>query len=203
MKSKKKPTKKPETKSVKCEYCHTIVVVSKWAAKNQVCEKCADGISAGMTTDEPVRSANPALDKLIHAQDVLGNLGFIITSGGRYYKQYAENEAVIKIEPLFDRGVSFDVDHVLTGLMISRQEFVPITDSYVLSKLPKVAQVDVETLLRELEVKLSSQAEPTHIDMVTCHGCGKKVSDWIQNVKSGEYLCIDKCAPTRKPVVNA
>jgi ribosomal protein S27E len=198
MKSKKKPTKKRDTKSVKCVDCGNDIVVSKWASMVQVCPDCQS--TKEVEVDEKQPAKNPALDKLIHAQSVLGNLGFIITSGGRYYKQYAEGDAVIKIEPLFDRGTSFDVDHVMSGLMISRQEFVPVTDTYVLGKLPKVAQLDIETLLRELEVKIAGHADPIHIDTVTCHGCGKKVSDWIQMTKSGEYLCIEKCAPARKPV---
>jgi hypothetical protein len=200
MKNKKKQMKKRDTKSVKCGECGNDIIVSKWAAKLQLCADCSSSEEIEAKAEEKPQPKNPALDKLIHAQNVLGNLGFIITSGGRYYKQYAEGDAVIKVEPLFDRGTSFDVDHIMSGLMISRQEFVPVTDTYVLGKLPKVAQLDIETLLRELEVKIAGHADPTHIDTVTCHGCGKKVSDWIQMTKSGEYLCIDKCAPARKPV---
>ena len=205
-KRKKQETKhkKQETKQIHCLQCESTITVLKWAPKRQFCDKCkqafeAPGDDTASIYTEPTEKHVTPVNKFKHAQDVLDGLGFILTNRG-YTKQYQDGDAMVRIEPIWDKGTSMDSNYTLEALIVTRQEIIPVTDININERVPVITQLDISTLLRELDIKVPGSASPTHIDTIRCAGCGKDVADWIQNVRTGEFLCLDQCAPTKKPV---
>jgi hypothetical protein len=200
----KQKKKKQETKRIKCIQCEADITVLKWAPKRQFCDNCKKAYesppddTASIYSDPAPKQVTP-VNKFKHAQEVLDGLGFILTSRG-YNKQYQDGEAIVKVEPIWDKGTSMDSNYTLEAIIVTRQEIVPVTDINIHDRVPAITQLDISTLLRELDIKIPGSASPTHIDTIRCAGCGKDVADWIQNVRTGEFLCLDQCAPTKKPV---
>jgi hypothetical protein len=181
--------------------------VLKWAPKRQFCDTCKRAFeSTGDDTatiytdpaDAPITPITP-LNKFKHAQEVLDGLGFVLTSRG-YNKQYQDGNAIVRVEPIWDKGTSMDSNYTLEAIIITKQDIVPVTDPDIHTRVPTITQLDISTLLRELDIKVHGSANPTHIDTIKCAGCGKEVADWVQNVRTGQFLCLENCAPTKKPV---
>jgi hypothetical protein len=201
MKPKKK---KQETKQIQCMQCEATITVLKWAPKRQYCETCkrafeSTGDDTASVYTEPTDKPITPINKFKHAQEVLDGLGFVLTSRG-YNKQYQDGDAIVRVEPIWDKGTSMDSNYTLEAIIITKQEIVPVTDPNIHSRVPQITQLDISTLLRELDMKVSGSASPTHIDMIKCDQCGKEVSDWVQNVRTGQFLCLNTCAPTKKPI---
>jgi hypothetical protein len=187
--------------------CETAIIVLKWAPKRQFCDTCKRAFeSTGDDTatiytdpaDAPITPITP-LNKFKHAQEVLDGLGFVLTSRG-YNKQYQDGNAIVRVEPIWDKGTSMDSNYTLEAIIITKQDIVPVTDPDIHTRVPTITQLDISTLLRELDIKVHGSANPTHIDTIKCAGCGKEVADWVQNVRTGQFLCLENCAPTKKPV---
>lgn len=195
-----KTISKGDIKTIKCNACGDPITVPKWAANNQACEKCTkpskQPAADEPTIDEPVEVL--PIDKVRTAQQILGELGFVITNRG-WHKVYYDGTAAIRIEPMFDKGTSVDQDYVLTGFTLTRQEIIPVTDQEMNGKLPEVSHNDIEVLMRGLQVKMPGVAlTERHVDVVTCSRCGDDTPDWMQ-IANGQILCMRKCAPTKKP----
>lgn len=188
-------------KKIVCQECDTTIEVPKWSPNLQTCAVCL-----GQTKKLPIeldRSADEQetapVDQVRHAQAVLEALGFTITQRG-WHKQYQDNTAVVRIEPYFDIGTPVQPGYALEGFTIVRQEFISIIDKDIASKLPGVAHQDITTLLQQLQMKLPGiSLNQTNIDTVECSKCHDITAEWIQLVSSKEILCIQRCAPVRRP----
>lgn len=196
--------RKQETKQILCMQCEVPIIVLKWAPKRQFCETCkqafeSTGDDTASVYSEPAEKPLTPVNKFKHAQEVLDGLGFVLTSRG-YNKQYQDGDTVVRVEPIWDKGTSMDSNYTLEAIIVTRQDIIPVTDPNINIRTPAITQLDISTLLRELDIKVSGITNPTHIDTIKCAGCGKDVADWIQNVRTGEFLCLDQCAPTKKPI---
>ena len=168
----KQKRKKQELKQIKCAQCDATITVLKWAPKRQFCEECQRSFKS--TSDEvstvydnkdekPVAPVN----KFKHAQEILDGLGFVLTSRG-YNKQYQDGDAIVRVEPLWDKGTSMDSNYTLEAILVTRQEIIPVIDPNIVSRMPPISQLDIGTLLRELDIKMIGSISQTHIDVIKC-----------------------------------
>ena len=186
-----------KTKQVKCWQCEEVITVQKFAANKQLCARCQAGDSAETPVEDQPVTQRP-VDKLRHAQDVLQTIGFVVSPRG-WSKQYQDGDAVVKIEPYWDNGTSLDTNCTVEAFVVTRQEFVTVTDKLMRDKIPAVAHIDINTLMHELGVKgVNDLPAQIHIDAVKCTKCGEETADWISTT-NGSILCLTKCAPVKRP----
>lgn len=191
-----KSVSKGDAKTVKCEWCDATQTVSKWSSNEWRCGEHTPGVTE--SNDEAPVEERP-VDKVRHSQEVLGVLGFTITSRG-YHKVYHDGQAAIRIEPMFDKGVAADATYALIGFAVTRQEVVAITDAEIASKIPSVAHQDIQTITTELRIKMPGvELKRRHVDVLKCSKCGTDTEEWMQLGSS--ILCLKKCAKAviRKP----
>lgn len=133
-----------------------------------------------------------ALDSLVKIQVLLGELGFTLMQDG-YFKDYGTvNGSVVRIAPIFDRGLSLDLQYNLSALCVTGQETITIErgQPVALDRVPSEARTDVMRMLAELSPGALLPKTETFIMIMTCSSCADVVSSYFVN--EGEVKCL-KC----------
>lgn len=132
-----------------------------------------------------------AIKSLEKIQLLLGELGFVLTPEG-YHKDYGLlNGATVRISPIFDKGMSMDMQYNLTALSIAGHEVVPIVTGQpvALDKVPGEARVDIMRMLAELAPDALMPKTESFILTMMCIECKETVSSFF-NLK-GTVKCLD------------
>lgn len=134
-----------------------------------------------------------AMESLQKTQETLGLLGYTISSAG-WHKDYGLHDgSVVRLMPVFDRGISLDVSYKLTGIQISSIKFVPFEDGIPvqLEQFPRECIEDVAAIASVLAPHARAPAQEVFILTSVCEQCSEEVSSFIQ--VDGHYSCL-KCA---------
>lgn len=135
-----------------------------------------------------------AMADLMIIQSVLGQLGFTLTSDGKYYKDYAlSDNTAMRIIPVFDHGMSVDIQRRLTGFNLVTNKLIPVVQgiSVNIDDYP-VECVDDITKIISILAPLSRSAMSENFMMTqTCSMCANDVSSYIY--MGGKYMCL-RCA---------
>ena len=135
-----------------------------------------------------------AYDDLVLAQTILGQLGYTLTSDGKYYKDYGiQNGSTVRMVPIFDHGMSMDVQRRLTGFTIVTSKQIPIVEGIPapFEEFPIECIDDVNTIINSLAPL--SKISPVESFMVTqiCSSCNNEVHSFMY--MNGQYICLN-CA---------
>jgi hypothetical protein len=138
-----------------------------------------------------VAQQQQSIDGLIKIQELLGELGFTLTPDG-YYKDYASaNNTLTRIVPVFDKGMSIDMQYALSGLSITGHETIPIISGLQIefAKVPAECREDVMRMLAELAPGALVSKEETFIVNMICTECKDNVHSYIS--LKGVVTCIN------------
>lgn len=136
-----------------------------------------------------------AINNLLVVQDLLGGLGFTLTSDNSYYKDYGlVDGTIMRLIPVFDKGISLDMAYKLVGFNITSTKYIPaVSDlhwSSVTGDVPAECKNDVSVIMRTIG---SIDRKPlTENFMITaiCSACNDEASSFFR-VK-GKDICV-KC----------
>ena len=133
-----------------------------------------------------------AMDSLVKIQTLLGELGYTLDKQG-YYKDYGLlNGSLTRITPIFDKGMSVDLQYNLSALSIAGHEIISIVHGQpvALDKIPSEARTDVMRMLAELAPGALLPKSESFILTMSCSSCKEVVSSFFSN--KGEVQCL-KC----------
>lgn len=133
-----------------------------------------------------------AMDSLVKIQVLLGELGYTLDKQG-YYKDYGIlNGSLTRITPIFDKGISIDLQYNLSALSIAGHEIISIIHGQpvALDKIPGEARADVMRMLAELAPGALLPKFESFILTMSCATCKEVVSSFFSN--KGEVQCL-KC----------
>ena len=132
-----------------------------------------------------------ALDSLTKIQILLGDLGFTLTQNG-YYKDYGSvNGSTTRIVPIFDKGLSLDLQYNLTAVSVEGQETIEIArgQPVALDRIPSEARTDMMRMLAELAPDALLPKTESFILVMTCSSCTEVVSSYFVN--EGDVKCLE------------
>jgi len=124
-------------------------------------------------------------------QVLLGELGFVLTGGG-YHKDYGLlNGSVVRIQPIFDKGLSVDMQYNLVSLSVAGHEVISIVsgEPLALNRIPAECRVDVLRMLAELAPNALIPKVENFIISMICTECKENVSSFF-NLK-GTITCLE------------
>ncbi len=133
-----------------------------------------------------------ALDSLTKIQILLGDLGFTLTHDG-YHKYYGLLDgSTVKVTPVFDKGLSIDLQYNLSALAVEGQQLISIArgQPVALDRVPSEARTDVMRMLAELAPDALLPKTESFILTMTCSECTEVVSSYF--VREGDVKCL-KC----------
>jgi len=134
-----------------------------------------------------------AIQNLEHVQQLFGELEFTLTRTG-YYKDYGlSNGTIIRIVPIFDKGVSLDMRYDLSAISVAGSEIIPIVAGRQIAfdKIPSECRDDVLRILAELAPGALIPKKESFILTMICTKCRKEISSYL-SIK-GVVKCL-KCA---------
>lgn len=132
-----------------------------------------------------------ALASLQKIQLLLGELGFTLAADG-YFKDYGLlNGSVVRIAPIFDKGMSLDMHYNLSALAVTGHETITIVTGQpvALDRVPGEARVDVMRMLAELAPEALIPKTESFIMTMICTDCHETVSSFF-NLK-GIVKCLE------------
>ena len=131
-----------------------------------------------------------AIQSLIKIQTLLGELGFVLTQTG-YHKDYGlHNGGISRIIPVFDTGISTDMQYNLSALSVAGEHIIPIVagQPIALDKIPGECRVDVMRMLAELSPNALLPKIETFIISMNCTSCKESVNSYL-NIE-GVVTCL-------------
>lgn len=144
-------------------------------------------------TDLDKNQQRQALDNFQKVQEMFGTLGYTINSTG-WYKDYGLHDgSVVRLVPVFDKGISLDMAYKLVGIQISSIKFIPFEDGrpVQLEQFPRECMEDVAVIASKLASHTRTPVQEVFILTTTCEQCSNEVSSFIQ--VDGHYSCLE-CA---------
>lgn len=132
-----------------------------------------------------------ALKSLEKIQVLLGELGFVLAADG-YYKDYGlSSGANVRIAPIFDKGLSIDLQYNLVALAVAGQETITIVTGQpvALDRVPGECRTDVMRMLAELAPDALVPKTESFILTMVCTECKELVSSFL-NLK-GTVKCLE------------
>lgn len=141
----------------------------------------------------PKNQQEQAIDTLLAVQSLMGQLGFTMTSDGGYYKDYAvDGDSIVRLTPVFDRGISLDMSYRLVGFDMTTRKQIHIVEGLPapIEQFPIECVDDVKNVVTSLAPGSRTQMVESFMVMVTCNMCGNEVASYLHN-KNG-YTCL-KC----------
>jgi hypothetical protein len=134
-----------------------------------------------------------AMSTLQTAQLLLGQLGFTLNGDGSYHKDYGTTDgSIVRLIPVFDKGISLDVAYRLTGFTVIHQKQIHFVDGLPaqVEEFPMETMADVKNLVSGLAPSSRSQMTDSYMITISCCQCGNDAESFIQ--LKGQYTCL-KC----------
>lgn len=134
-----------------------------------------------------------SMNWLIRTQHVLGELGFTLTNGNVYYKDYASVDGgTYRITPIFDSGLAQDKSYRLVAIDIVSHKRVALQAGTPppLNEFPKECLPDVTSILVQLAPEIAiTPKKQVHIITASCDSCSKNSESFLH--VSGKTVCLD------------
>jgi hypothetical protein len=129
-----------------------------------------------------------AMHGLLVVQELLGSLGFTLTSDGNYYKDYALLDGgIARLAPVFDRGISLDVSYNLVGFNLTNSKFISAA-SLLEADLPAECKSDMGVIINGISSTTSRQMVETFMVTTVCATCGEEVNSFLR--LGGKDVCV-------------
>jgi hypothetical protein len=133
-----------------------------------------------------------AVENLDRIQRLLGELNFTLTKNG-YYKDYGTNNgSTTRIIPIFDKGLTLDVQYNLSAMEVTNSEIIPVITGKTVSfdKIPAECRDDIIRMLAELSPEAIIPKTESFILTMICTKCREEVYSYFS--LKGVIKCI-KC----------